>query len=206
MAEISAAGRRDARIDKAEIREAVENWALYRDTGRWEELLALYTPDAIVHTTWFVGTAREFVERGREAAKKGGPMRGQHFVGAVSVAVNGERAIAEARAMLLLRAPLQGLEVDVTCYCRFYDHFLRTTGGWRIKMRGMIYEKDRLDVVAHGQRLELDSTLLARFPHGYRHIAYVQSHNGANITPDLPVPGSEALARLYAEGHAWLNK
>ena len=203
MAEVPAAGRRETRVDKADVREAVENWALYRDTGRWEELLALYTPDAIVHTTWFVGTAREFVERGKEAAKKGGS-RGQHFVGAVSVEVNGDRAIAEARVVLLVRAPLQGVEVDVTCYCRFYDWFLRTERGWRIKMRGGIYEKDRLDPVTPGEVIKLDPAVLARFPPAYRHIAYVQSSGGAKITMDLPTPGSGALEKLYNDGAGWL--
>jgi ketosteroid isomerase-like protein len=163
--------------DKAAIREAVENWALYRDTGRWDALLRLYTPDAIVHTTWFVGSAREFVERGKQAAARGGS-RGQHFVGAISVEVAGDRAIAETRAMLLVRAPLQGVEVDVTCYCRFYDWFVRMDGGWRIKMRGGIYEKDRIDPVDPSQRITLDPAVLARFPYGYRHVAYVQSSNG----------------------------
>jgi ketosteroid isomerase-like protein len=209
MAEVPGAGRREAGIavgaDKAAIREAVENWALYRDTGRWEALLALYTADAIVHTTWFVGSAREFVERGKQAAARGGS-RGQHFIGAVSVEVAGDRAIAEARVMLLVRAPLQGIEVDVTCYCRFYDWFVRMDGDWRIKMRGGIYEKDRIDPVDPSQRITLDAAVLARFPLAYRHIAYVQSSNGATITPDLPTPGSGALERLYVEGNAWLNK
>jgi hypothetical protein len=203
MAQIPAAGRREAGVEKANIREAVENWALYRDTGRWDELLALYTPDAIVHTTWFVGPAREFVERGKEAAKKGGA-RGQHFVGAVSVEVNGDRAIAEARVVLLVRAPLQGVEVDVTCYCRFYDWFLRTDGAWRIRMRGGIYEKDRLDAVMPGELINVDPAVLSRFPPAYRHIAYVQSSGGANITMDLPTPGSEALRKLYQDGAAWI--
>jgi ketosteroid isomerase-like protein len=203
MAEVPTAGRREAGIDKAAIREAVENWALYRDTGRWDALLRLYTPDAIVHTTWFVGPAREFVERGKEAAARGAS-RGQHFVGAVSVEVNGDRAIAEARVVLLVRAPLQGVEVDVTCYCRFYDWFVRMDGEWRIKMRGGIYEKDRIDLVDPSQRIALDPALLARFPPAYRHIAYVQSSGGAKITMDLPTPGSQALERLYADGAAWL--
>lgn len=206
MAEVPAAGRREAGVDgvdKAAIREAVENWALYRDTGRWDELLRLYTPDAIQHTTWFVGSAKEFVERGKQAAARGGS-RAQHFVGAVSVEVAGDRAIAEARAMLLVRAPLQGVEVDVTCYCRFYDFFVRMDGGWRIRIRGMIYEKDRLDPVDPSQRITLDPAVLARFPYGYRHIAYVQSSGGATITPDLPTPGSPALERLYARGAEWL--
>jgi hypothetical protein len=203
MAEVPAAGRREAGVDKAAIREAVENWALYRDTGRWDSLLRLYTPDAIVHTTWFVGPAREFVERGKQAAARGGS-RAQHFVGAVSVEVNGARAIAEARVVLLVRAPLNDVEIDVTCYCRFYDWFVRMDGDWRIKMRDGIYEKDRIDPVDPSQRIALDAGVLARFPPAYRHIAYVQSSGGAKITMDLPTPGSQALERLYAHGAAWL--
>jgi len=190
--------------DKQAIREAVENWALWRDSGRWEELLSLYTADAVVHTTWFVGSAKAFVERGREAAKKGGG-RSQHFMGAVSVDVAGDRGVAEARVVLLVRAQLQGAEVDVTCYCRFYDLFVRTGGQWCIRRRYGIYEKDRIDPVSPGALIRLDPAVLAGFPPAYRHLAYVQSSGGATITPDLPTPGSEALERLYAEGKAWLG-
>jgi hypothetical protein len=107
MADLPEAGRDPGAV----IREAVESWALWRDTGRWRELRALYTADALVHTTWFVGAASEFVDRCMEAAKRGS--RSQHFIGAVCVELAGERAIAESRAMLLVRAALHGVEVDV---------------------------------------------------------------------------------------------
>jgi hypothetical protein len=200
VAEIPATGRDPRGL----IREAVENWALYRDTGRWPELRALYTADAIVHTTWFVGAASEFVDRCIAAAKGGS--RSQHFIGAVSVQVKGERAIAESRAMLLVRAPLHGVEVDITCYVRFYDWFLRDGAGWRIRMRSGVYEKDRIDPVDPGESLRLDPVELARYPAAYRHIAYLQAAGGAHITPDLPTPGSDALRRLYADGARWLDE
>ena len=202
MAEIPAAGRNPGgvELDRAAIRDAVANWALWRDSGRFQDLRNLYTADALVHTTWFVGAATEFIER---SSKGGG--RSQHFVGAISVELNGERAIAEARAMLLVRAVLQGVEVDVTCYLRFYDWFVKQGGRWLIKRRNGIYEKDRLDPVDPSKTILLDPAQLARYPAGYRHIAYVQASGGARITPDLPTPGSPELARLYEEGKAWLN-
>ena len=209
MAQIPAAGRNQGGVelepffDRAAITEAVNNWGLWRDTGRWDRLRALFMPGAIMHTTWFVGPATEFVDRSIEAAKRGS--RGQHFVGACSIDLNRDRAIAETRMVLLLRAPLQGVEVDVTCYCRAYDRFVRHDGAWRIQMRENIYEKDRLDPVDPSASVKLDAAELARPPHGYRHLAYVQASGGASVTPDLPVPGSEALARLYAEGTAWLS-
>jgi hypothetical protein len=200
MADIPEAGRDPGGV----IRQAVENWALWRDTGRWQQLRALYTADAVVHTTWFVGTASEFVDRCMGAAKRGS--RSQHFVGAVCVELNAQRAIAESRAMLLVRAALQGVEVDVTCYVRFYDWFVREALGWRIRMRSGIYEKDRIDAVDPSQKVALDAAELARYPAGYRHIAYLQAAGGARITPDLPTPGSDALRRLYSEGQRWLQQ
>jgi hypothetical protein len=201
MAEVSSASGDPRRIelDRAAIRDAVTNWALWRDSGRFEQLRTLYTPDAIVHTTWFVGAATEFIER---SSKGGG--RAQHFLGAIAVELNGERAIAEARAMLLIRAALQGVEVDVTCYLRFYDWFVRHAGSWRIQRRDGIYEKDRLDPVDPSITLSLDPAELARYPEGYRHVAYVQASGGARITPNLPTPRSPELARLYEEGNRWL--
>jgi SnoaL-like domain len=185
------------------IREAVGNWALWRDAGRWQELRALYTDDAVVHTTWFVGPASEFVDRCMQAAGRGA--RSQHFIGAVSVEVKDHRAIAESRAMLLVRAPLNGVEVDVTCYVRFYDWFVHERAGWRIRMRNGVYEKDRIDPVDPAATIRLDAAALARYPAAYRHIAYLQASGGARITPDLPTPGSEALRRLYADGARWLE-
>src|SRR2546429_5402075 len=129
MARVPAAGRDPAGMsaqelsDRAAIVAAVVHRALWRDTGRWDELRALYTVDAIQHTTWFVGPAREFIDR--IAAR---PLGGsQHFVGACAVELNGDRAIAETRLMLLVRGALQQTEVDVTCYTRSYDRDRKST-------------------------------------------------------------------------------
>jgi len=156
----------------------------------------------VVHTTWFVGAASEFVGRCMESAGRGA--RSQHFLGAVSVELAGGRAVAESRAMLMVRAPLHGVEVDVTCWLRFYDWFVREAAGWRIRMRSGVYEKDRIDSVDPSIKISLDPAALASYPEGYRHLAYLQAAGGARITPDLPTPGSDALARLYAEGRRWL--
>ena len=189
-------------LDRAAITQVVQDWALARDCGRWERLRSAYTADGTMHTTWFVGSADEFVARSIESAKKGS--RAQHFIGAASIELNGDRAVAETRMVLLLRAPLDGIEVDVTCYGRFYDLFLRDAGDWRIKKRVPIYEKDRLDPIDPGAIVKLDAAELASYPEGYRHLAYVQSRGGSQVTPGLPTPNSQALAQLYVDGAAWL--
>jgi hypothetical protein len=70
--------------------------------------------------------------------------------------------------------------------------------------RQPIYEKDRLDPVDPSARLQLDAALLARFPEGYRHLAYLQSRNGFTVKSDLPGLRGSAVEKLYAEGRAWL--
>ena len=46
---------------------------------------------------------------------------------------------------------------------------------------------------------------LAKYPEGYRHLAYLQAGAGERISPHLPTPNSAALAKLYADGRAWLD-
>lgn len=187
---------------RSEIARVAQDWGLARDDGRWDQLRACYAPDAVMHTTWFVGPAVEFIERSRQAAMAGA--RVQHFIGTSTVEVRGHRAIAETRMMIMVRGSLQGEEVDVTCHGRFYDFFTNAQA-WRIQRRVPIYEKDRMDPLRTGVVLDLDAERLASYPEGYRHLAYLQTEGGAQISRDLPTPRSEALARLEAEGRDWLG-
>jgi hypothetical protein len=190
-------------LDRAAITQAVQDWGIARDTGRWDLLRSLFTSDAVMVTTWFVGSATTFVERSIEAFNKG--VKVQHFIGAATIDMRGDKAIAETRIILMTRTILDGVEVDVTCYGRFYDWFVKQDDQWRIQQRKVIYEKDRLDPVNPSATLAIDPELLARHPDGYRYLAYTQSKGGATITPDLPIPGSASLERLYAEGATWLK-
>ncbi|GAA3230921.1 hypothetical protein GCM10020256_44980 [Streptomyces thermocoprophilus] len=55
-----------------------------------------------------------------------------------------------------------------------------------------------------GAQLDLDPELLARFPEGYRHLAYLQSRLGYPVKTDMPgITGSRTDA-LYALGRDWL--
>ncbi len=189
-------------LDRAAITQVVQDWGLARDTGRWEQLRSFHTSDAKVQTTWFVGGATEFVERSRKAYEGGAQV--QHFIGAATIELRGDHAVAETRMVLQVRAVVHDVPVDVTCHGLFHDLFLRTPKGWCIQQRVPVYEKDRLDTLVPNQALQLDAGKLSTLPHGCRHLTYVQSQGGATITPDLPVPGSAALARLQAQGRDWL--
>jgi hypothetical protein len=100
---------------------------------------------------------------------------------------------------------VEGVLVDVVCTGRFYDFLEKRKGRWGIVRRQPIYEKDRLDPVAPSIVLKLDPELLARFPEGYCHLAYLQSKNGFKVKTGLPGLRGPAVEKLYAEGKAWLE-
>lgn len=187
--------------EKLAITEAVQNWAFARDFGNWNRLRAVFHPNGIMTSTRFTGPAEDFIA----FAAKNRTSRSTHFMGGTSVRLNGNKAIAESRMTLLSRTTLDGIEVDVTCYGRFYDRFVKHEGAWRILRRNAIYEKDRIESVRPGVALKLDDAELARFPEGYRYLAYVQSRDGSKVDLGLPTPRSAALEQLYKEGIAWLE-
>lgn len=71
--------------------------------------------------------------------------------------------------------------------------------------RQPIYEKDRLDPVDPSAILRLDPDLLARFPEGYCHLAYLQAKNGFSVKAGLPGLHGQEIKKLYTEGKAWLG-
>ena len=188
-----------------EIGQMIRCWALWRDTRQWDLLRTCYVPGARLRTTWMEGTAEEFIEASiRSAANPAAPLA-QHALGGTTVQLNGDRALAETRMTLLLRASIDGVGVDITAWGRFVDRCRHTDHGWQIERRDPVHEKDRLDPIDPDARIVLDSTRLNALPRAYRHIAYVQSSGGARITPDLIEHNSPEQAALYEANARWLS-
>jgi len=188
--------------DKLAILEAVQNWALWRDAGDWERFRTVWHDDGWMTATWFQGPAAKFIEVSKAGFERGVSIL--HFLGGSSVEQNGARAIAQTKMTINQRAQVDGVLADVVCTGRFFDFFEKRVGRWAIVRRQPIYEKDRLDPVDPSARLALDAALLARFPEGYRHLAYLQTKNGFTIKLDLPQLRGPVVERLYAHGRAWL--
>ncbi len=191
------------REDKLAIAETVHNWATWRDSGDWERFRTTWADDGWMTATWFQGPAEKFVEVSRAGFEKG--VNILHFLGGSTVDVKGERAISQTRMTIHQRAPVDGVLVDAVCMGRFYDFFAKRSGDWKIVRRQPIYEKDRLDPVDPAARLALDPELLARFPEGYRHLAYLQTKQGFSVKLDLPQLRGPVVEALYAHGRAWLD-
>jgi hypothetical protein len=164
-------------MDRMAVREAVENWALWRDAGEWEKFARVWHPRGRMMATWFQGSATEFIEASKQAPQAGAAHI-LHFLGGSSIELSGIRAVAQTKMTISQRTEVDGVLCDVTCTGRFYDFFEKCDGGWKLVLRQPIYEKDRLDPVDPSDEVVLDAALLNRFPIGYRHLAYVQSKLG----------------------------
>ncbi len=188
--------------DRAIIRELIENWALWRDTGDWDRLRTVWHTDGRMMATWFQGSVDDFINASRESFARG--VRAQHNLGGMTIDVQGSRAIAQSRMAILHRTSVEGVLCDSTCIGRFYDFFEKRDGRWGLVLRQPIYEKDRLDPVDPDERPVLDVNLLARFPEGYRYLAYMQSRHGFDVKRDMPGLTGPELDALYRRGAAWL--
>ncbi|MFD5950428.1 nuclear transport factor 2 family protein [Streptomyces collinus] len=190
--------------DKDELRQLVENWALWRDAGDWDRFATVWHPtDGWMTATWFQGPAQDFIAISKEGLDNGVSIL--HFLGGHTADVVGDRAITQTKMTISQRAEVDGVEVDVVCTGRFYDFCARHEGAWKIVRRQPIYEKDRLDVVDPAATLSLDPRLLSRFPVGYRHLGYLQTKAGFTVKTGLPGLTGEVVRRLYAEGAQWLD-
>jgi SnoaL-like domain len=193
----------DVSADKRAIREIVDQWIIYSDGGDWERFAALWHEDGFMSATWFQAPAAEFCRRRREGWERGVSII--HFQGGHTSDIVGNRAIAQTKMTISQRAPVHGVLCDVLCTGRFYDFFEKRNGRWGLVRRQPIYEKDRIDRVDPNAKLELDAALLARFPEGYKHLAYLQTQVGYKVK-ETGMPGLKGpeVEQLYVEGKAWL--
>jgi hypothetical protein len=189
--------------DKRTIRELVENWAVWRDARLWDRFRTVWHADGRMMATWFQGTFEEFIAANEQGWARG--VRILHFLGGSAIDVVGSRAVAQTKMTIAQRAKVESVLCDVVCTGRFYDFIERRDGRWGIVVRQPIYEKDRLDPVDPGAALRLDPDLLAQFPEGYRHLAYLQTRAGFKVKPDMPGRDGPEVEALYARGARWLK-
>jgi hypothetical protein len=91
---------------------------------------------------------------------------------------------------------VEGVMCDVVCTGRFYDFLEKRKGKWGIVLRRLAYEKDRLDPLDPSADLKLDQALLAQFPEGYRHLAYLQTKIGYKVKRICLVLMAQTLMRF----------
>lgn len=188
--------------DELEIRQLIENWVLFRDSGDFERFAELWHPDGWMVATWFQASAADFTARAIRSFEQ---QKGLHVLGGTSVRTSPPRATAQTRMQILQRAMLNGVEVDVICYGRFFDFLETVQGAWKLRHRQPVYELDQIRPVDPNAKLDLDPERLAAFPEGYRHLAYVQSQMGFDVHANLPGARGPVVGALVSRGERWLD-
>lgn len=192
-----------ARLDCMDL---VQRWALYRDQGRWPELLSTFHPEGTITVTWFRGPFVDFVAKSQKAALAA-KSTSKHLIGWPIVTLAGDRAIAETNVSILGRQVLAGVQVDNLSYGRFLDRIERRDGQWRICERAAIYEKDRLDPVVPGAAFDrmMAEADFSPYPEAYRFLAYRLVNGGRELASPIMCHGSEDTKALYRRYHDWIS-
>ena len=188
--------------DKREITELLQNWVIWRDAGHWDRFRTVWHDDGVMMATWFQGSADDFIRVSKVGWEKGVSIL--HFLGGISIDLAGSRAVSQTKMTISQRGDVDGVACDIVCTGRFYDFLEKRDGRWGMVLRQPIYEKDTIVPVSPSARLDLDPDLLARFPAGYRHLAYIQTRIGYTVKPDMPGLKGPEVERLYARGESWL--
>jgi hypothetical protein len=188
--------------DRLTLRQLVENWAVWRDAGFWDQFRTVWHDDGRMMATWTQGTADEFIAMNKAGWAKGVSIL--HFLGGTTVELAGDRAVTQTKMTISQRAEVHGVLVDVVCTGRFHDFWERRNGAWGMCLRQPIYEKDRMDPVDPSATVALDQELLMKFAEGYRHLAYLQSSIGYPVKSDMPGLKGPKVEALYATGTDWL--
>lgn len=191
--------------DKLACSEVIQRWGLCRDQGRWQELLATFTPDGEISVSWFSGPFPQFVDRCRAAFAAA--QRSKHHILPSVVRVAGERAIGETSIVIHVRQDVGGVLADLTSHGRFLDRMERRGGQWAIRERCAIYERDRLDPVepsaASFDRLFAAGNFSV-YPAQYRYMAARLAAVGRALAPVVYRDGEVETEHLYARYDAWL--
>ena len=193
--------------DRLDCMDLIQAWGLYRDQGRWPELLDTFHANGTIAVTWFKGPFADFVEASKRAAANAKSLS-KHLIGSPFVTLQGDRAIAETSVSILGRATLEGVLVDNISYGRFLDRVERRSGRWRIAERVAIYEKDRLDPVVPGEAFNrfMANTDFSPYPEAYRYLAHRLVSSGRTLASPIVVNASAEAAALYDRYRAWLQQ
>jgi hypothetical protein len=190
--------------DELAILRLINRWIVYRDSGDWERLRAVWHEDGTMTAGWRQGPADDFIAASK-AGWDDGRLKVMHELGAIEVEVMGDRAISQNKITITVRADVEGTLCDVTCMGRHFDRWDKRKGLWGLIARQTIYDRDRLDTVVPGEVPALDLALLNSYGEAYRHLAYVFASLGYGISREHPALRTPEGDALVSEWRAWLR-
>lgn len=186
--------------DRLQITDLMTGW-IHRDLGQWEALRQLFHPDATIEVTWFEGKARDFIDGSMKMGTS--DARTKHLIGTPEVSFNQDvtKAIVETNAVIIG----ENVKLNVGCegHNRFYDWAEKRDGVWKLLHRQSIY--DMATFTYPMGLVEIDSTVVAKYPREYAALAYMLEKSGFPVQRVFATRGSALETEMKAAGLAWLQ-
>lgn len=191
--------------DRLAISDLMTGW-IHRDLGQWDDLRALFTPDATIEITWFRGLAADFVAGSERMGA--GRLRTKHLITNPVITFSDthpEHAFVETNAMIV--GEIGDLALGTATHNRFLDRVVRTDDGWRIAHRGSSYDMSTFTYPWGVQAAaDVDETALRRHPVEYASLAYLLEQAGFDVSGTFPTRGSDLEHDIRQAGIAWLTE
>ena len=149
-------------VDRALIRELLENWVLWRDAGEWERFATLWHDEGRMIATWFQAGAADFIAGSRRAFESGVVVL--HVLGGSSIDIHGNRALSQTKMQIIQHGRIDDVDVDVHCYGRFVDALEKRDGRWGLMQRQPMYELDQISTARPGQSPDIGSNAAGSVP------------------------------------------
>jgi SnoaL-like protein len=201
----SAAGLAEVLADKVLIAELAQAERRARDAKDWQLMLDCYHGDARIFLSWIDAGPAEFVRRSQRMAEVPGG-HAIHQNGVTLVRLSGDRALADTSCAILMRRHFDGVECDMTSYCRHRSRVERRDGTWRLLSLAGVYEKNTLAAVLPGTAPKLDERRLAGYLPSYNFQCYHREQEGNTAFSDRPgTDRPDLVEALESADQAWLS-
>lgn len=191
-------------LDKLAVAEVVQTERAARDQGQWARMAACFHPDSVVSISWIETSGPAFVAASEKAFAAG--MRHLHQMAPTVVTLNGDRALAESGAAILLGGRIGGVEVMVTSHARMHARVERRDGVWRIARLGAVYFEDAMAARIPGEMPVLDTARLAGYRPSLRFLSYLLEEGGKTTRADLAgIDRPDLVEAMLAAERGWLE-
>lgn len=190
-------------LDKLAVAEVVQTERAARDQGQWARMAACFHEDSVVSISWIETSGAAFVAASEKAFAAG--MRHLHQMAPTLVTLNGDRALAESGAAILLGGRIGGVEVMVTSHARMHARVERRDGAWKIARLGAVYFEDEIRAKVPGETPRLDAARLAGYRPSLRFLSYLLEEGGKTPRADLAgIDRPETVDAFHAAERDWL--
>ena len=187
------------------VAELIQRERAARDSGLWREMTDCWDLDSHIETSWFRGTAAEFIaatERNAAVSKT----LSFHQIGPSVINLRGDRATGDTGCAVYGMMTLQQADVAVISHTRLLTRAHKVQGKWLLAGVKVVYVRDMLVPRNPTQVPELDDTILSGFRDSYRYLSYVLAKSGHVPRNDLPgIDLPESVTALRAEEGLWLQ-